>query len=203
MFARVGIFLLALCCLVSILTSLCLTYGTDIEQAIAAGYSVLVASPNLHCYSVDARYTVYQRHVTAIFTELMPRCPAAFFDCIAFSYGGVMATALIDTEWLGHGLRARRVVFVDSVHSISSPYRGPRCIGFLQCCCAHFRASELPLGAHLPDEPNDSGCGVQCSAGTEEHEHTPASALLAVFDYLAKNFEVDPEILALVSSLSC
>ncbi|KAH3745385.1 hypothetical protein Pelo_13240 [Pelomyxa schiedti] len=177
-----------------------------IKQAINDGYSVLIASPNLQCFPASERSTVYAAHMAALTQTLLVRCPAAFIDIVGYSYGGVIAANMIrGADWFPPEMaaRIRRVVFIDSVHKVSDacgfPSAGPefsRKLGFLQSSCVHFRVSSEPRGQYIADWP-ETGC-MCMSVGTEDHDLAPGCATDCAFEYLSREFSVDPEIMDLL-----
>eukprot|EP01105_Mastigella_eilhardi_P013228 TRINITY_DN3003_c1_g2_i1.p1 TRINITY_DN3003_c1_g2~~TRINITY_DN3003_c1_g2_i1.p1 ORF type:complete len:347 (+),score=114.67 TRINITY_DN3003_c1_g2_i1:78-1118(+) len=186
---------------------------TYLEQAVAHGYAVAVASPNLQCGGVDIREQLFMAHMHELLFDVLPRCPAAYVDVVCFSYGGVVLTTMLREAWPTLLERLRRCVFIDSAHSLERHVLGPLagadaqaharfCRCFLRCNCVHYRASPLALGDYVPDGPERSGCDCY-SAGSADHDTTPSAALQAVFDFLQRDLDVvDPETAALIESLS-
>jgi len=157
-----------------------------IAIAIAEGYSVVVANPNLNCYPVSMRTKLYTFHVSNLWEQIILKSPATNVVIAAHSYGGTMATYLLNTRVWEFMIKVKAIALADSVHQSEDIDDAESKREFFMDKAFNWVNSTEAIGTSI-DIIN--GC-VCVSSGCERHECVPGAIASEVFKFFAEKIQI-------------
>uniref|UniRef100_UPI0035900279 cotranscriptional regulator ARB2A homolog isoform X2 n=1 Tax=Myxine glutinosa TaxID=7769 RepID=UPI0035900279 len=121
-------------------------------------------------------------HVQYVWKHIIEDSKATQVFVVAHSYGGHAFFQLVKNNFSSVSSKVVAVALTDSVHMLPCTLPSHIC-QWVKERCVNWVSSNKPLDSELPCQRDGCRC---CSAGTNEHERTSASAITSVFDFFKK-----------------